>query len=72
MFTPDWVLSQGDTHNSILDIPSMSTYVYTITQKFVTKCDNSMYPHIAEIVNYSISTLHYKRYKYKRLKHILV
>jgi hypothetical protein len=50
-----------------MHIPSISTYVYTITLKFVTKYDNSMYPHIAEILNYSLST-----FNYKRLMHLVI
>ena len=50
------IQSYGYLH-SMLDIVSISTYVYTLTQNFVSTCEKSSYPHIANIANFNETTL---------------
>lgn len=55
-----------------LNVEYIKDFIICLTQKFCAKTENSQDIFVRSITNYSRDSLAYKRYKHKRLKHILL
>ena len=60
--------------HATLNTPPIQEFIYLLTDKFFNRCPTHPNLLISSIGNYSLADLHchYKKYKHKRSKHILL
>lgn len=67
---PRWTLI-SKMHKD-LNIELIENKVFNLSKKFFDNCNISSNPLISEIGVYTLTSFHYKKYKHKRIKHILL